>query len=74
MTDHAEFLSIQNGALAPPLPPLTAPRYTIRSRNGISYVHKDFSFQSDENATLILTGFGGGAAADSKSDCSTPTC
>jgi hypothetical protein len=64
MTDYAEFLSIQNGALAPPLPPLTPPRYTISPRDGISYVHKDFPFQSDENATLILAGFGPGCAAD----------
>ena len=64
MTDYAEFLSVQNGALAPPLPPLTPPRYTISPIDGISYVHKDFPFQSDENATLILAGFGGGAAAD----------
>jgi membrane-associated phospholipid phosphatase len=28
-------------------------------------VHKDFPFQSDQNATLILAGFGPGAAADS---------
>jgi hypothetical protein len=65
MTDYAEFLSIQNGALAPPLPPLTAPRYTMSSRDGVSYVHKDFPFQSDENATLILAGFGSTAASDS---------
>lgn len=64
MTEYAEFLNIQNGAPAPPLPPLAAPRYTISPRDGISYVHKDFPFQSDENATLILAGFGNAAASD----------
>ncbi len=62
MTDYAEFLGIQNGAVAPSVGPLTAPRYTISARDGISYVHKDFPFQADENATLILAGFGATAA------------
>ncbi len=64
MADYDEFLSIQNGAVAPPLPPLTAPRYTIGPRDGIAYVHKDYPFQADENAALILAGFGPGAADD----------
>lgn len=64
MIDYVEFLSIQNGAVAPSVGPLTAPRYTISARDGSSYVHKDFPFQADENATLILAGFGAPAADD----------
>ncbi len=64
MADYEEFLAIQNGAVAPPLPPLTTPRYTIGPRDGIAYVHKDYPFQADENAALILAGFGAAAADD----------
>lgn len=64
MTQYDEFLEIQNGATPPPSPKLAPPRYAITPRDLVSYVHKDFPFQADQNATLILAGFGTTALSD----------
>ena len=65
LTTYSDLLNIQNGALPGPGSPLTAPRYTVTPRDLVSYVHKDFPFQADQNAALILSGFGAAALSDS---------
>ncbi|MBV9301009.1 MAG: vanadium-dependent haloperoxidase [Acidobacteriaceae bacterium] len=61
MTQYDEFLAIEDGALPGPASPLSPARYTITARDLVTYVHKDFPFEADLSAALILGGFGGPA-------------
>ncbi len=64
MTDYADFIDIENGAVPGHSAPLTVPRYMICARDLAAYVHRDFACQGYQNAALILSGFGSAAWSD----------
>jgi membrane-associated phospholipid phosphatase len=54
LTDPAEWLAIQNGAIAPPNVYDDTPRYVRNGRDLAEYVHRDFTYQLFLGACLML--------------------
>ncbi|MFN8487212.1 MAG: vanadium-dependent haloperoxidase [Caldilineaceae bacterium] len=66
LTDFAEWLAIQNGALTAKSTALEpTPRYLRTARDLGEYVHADFTHQAYLNAALILNKFGKAALSPS---------
>lgn len=58
MTSFNEWLAIQNGQNPSQAVTTTAPHYIINGRDLGYYVHNDFSYQTYQNAALILLSLG----------------
>jgi membrane-associated phospholipid phosphatase len=60
MTSYAEWLAVQNGAVAGTIAFDTLPRWIANGQALAAYVHADFSYQAFLNAALILLARGNG--------------
>jgi hypothetical protein len=59
LTDYAEWLACQRGAMPRSTPAFDAtPRFICSARELAEYVHRDFSFQPYMNAALIMLALG----------------